>query len=79
MSPWTPCVTFGLSHRQWEQAIHSAGPLPTTLLPSWADLSAQHPRGSHGSERPGQLLSVTQLWETGLIWKPARRHGAQGH
>lgn len=34
MSPWMPCVTFGLSHRQWEQAIHSAGPPPTTQLPS---------------------------------------------
>ena len=76
MSPWMPCVTFGLSHKQWEQAIHSAGPPPTTQLCAgtclhWADLSTQHPHGSHGSERPGKLLRVTQLWETELIWKPA--------
>lgn len=74
----TLCDLWPEPHRQCEQVIHSAGLLPTTLLPSWADLSA-HPHGSHGSERPGQLLRVTQLWETGLIWKPARRHGAQGH
>ena len=71
---WPEPQTVGASDPQcWPPTRRPAAKLCTGPCVHWADLSTQHPHGSHGSERPGELLRVTQLWETGLIWKPARQ------
>lgn len=70
---WPEPQTVGASDPQcWPPTHHPAAKLCAGPCVHWADLSTQHPQGSHGSERPGELFRVTQLWETGLIWKPAR-------
>ena len=70
----------GLSHRQWEQAIHSAGPLPAAQLPScvqglvFTGLTYPHNIPMEATAQRGQgNCSGSPSWETGLIWKPARQ------
>ena len=59
---WPEPQTVGASDPQcWPPTRRPAAKLCAGPCVHWADLSTQHPHGSHGSERPGELLRVTQL------------------